>query len=135
MDNAYRQAMQEQLAQLKEELQEIRGLITHQGYLSTLAYRAAERNLQLLVEACIGIAKQTLKSEGLEVPGDARQSFAKLKAHGLDTTGIPWPKVIGMRNALVHNYLNLEPERITEVIASGQYLALFDFAALRLQSA
>lgn len=133
MDEAYRQAMQEQLAQLKEELQEIRDLIVNQGFLPTLAYRAAERNLQLLVEACIGIAKQTLKSEGLEVPGDARQAFAKLKAKGLDTTAVPWPQVIGMRNALVHDYLNLEPERITEVIESGEYLALFDFALMRLE--
>lgn len=134
MDKVYRQAMQKQLAQLKEELQEIRDQIAHQGFLSNLAYRAAERNLQLLVEACIGIAKQTLKSEGLEVPNDARQTFAKLKAKGLDSTSIPWSKVIGMRNALVHDYLDLEPERITEVIDSGQYLALFDFAFMRLGS-
>lgn len=133
MDEAYRQAMQKQLAQLQEELQEIRDLVASQGFLPSLIYRAAERNMQLLVEACIGIAKQTLKSEGVEVPGDARQTFAKLKAKGLDPTEIPWTKIIGMRNALVYDYLNLEPERIVQVVRSGQYQVLFDFARFRLK--
>ena len=132
MDNLYKSAMREQLKQLQEELLEIQTMLADQGYLSGIAYRAAERNLQLLVEACIGIAKQSLKAEGLEVPSDARQSFAKLKSLGLDPTDIPWTKVVGMRNALVHDYLNLDPERISEVIANGHYLKLFAFAFARI---
>lgn len=132
MDNLYKNAMREQLRQLQEELSEIQTMLVDQGYLSSIAYRAAERNLQLLVEACIGITKQTLKAKGLEVPSDARQSFAKLKSLGLDPTDIPWTKVVGMRNALVHDYLNLDPERISEVIANGHYLKLFEFALMRL---
>ncbi|WP_036514614.1 type VII toxin-antitoxin system HepT family RNase toxin, partial [Nitrincola nitratireducens] len=131
MDNLYKNAMREQLRQLQEELSEIQTMLVDQGYLSSIAYRAAERNLQLLVEACIGITKQTLKAKGLEVPSDARQSFAKLKSLGLDPTDIPWTKVVGMRNALVHDYLNLDPERISEVIANGHYLKLFKFALMR----
>ena len=125
MDNLYKSAMREQLRQLQEELLEIQTMLADKGYLSAIAYRAAERNLQLLVEACIGIAKQSLKAEGLEVPSDARQSFAKLKSLGLDPTDISWTKVVGMRNALVHDYFNLDPERISEVIANGHYLKLF----------
>lgn len=130
MDNLYKNAMREQLRQLQEELSEIQTMLVDQGYLSSIAYRAAERNLQLLVEACIGITKQTLKAKGLEVPSDARQSFAKLKSLGLDPTDIPWTKVVGMRNALVHDYLNLDPERISEVIANGHYLKLFKFTLM-----
>ena len=132
MDELYKSAMREQLRQLQEELLEIQTMLTDKGYLSSIAYRAAERNLQLLVEACIGITKQTLKAQGLEVPSDARQSFAKLKSLGLDPTDIPWTKVVGMRNALVHDYLNLDPERISEVIANGHYLKLFEFAFERI---
>lgn len=128
MDNLYKNSIREQLKQLQEDLFEIQTMLSDQGYLSNIAYRAAERNLQLLVEACIGIAKQTLKGQGLEVPSDARQSFAKLKSLGLDPTDIPWTKVVGMRNALVHDYLNLDPERINEVILNGHYLKLFEFA-------
>ncbi|MFN2329437.1 MAG: HepT-like ribonuclease domain-containing protein [Chromatocurvus sp.] len=32
-----------------------------------------------------------------------------------------------MRNALVHDYLNLDPERIVEVLRTGKYRALLTF--------
>ena len=44
MDNAYRLAMQEQLAELNEELQHIHDIVQQQGHMPTLVYRACERN-------------------------------------------------------------------------------------------
>lgn len=128
LDEAYRDAMREHLAQLAEELLEIKALLSQQEHLPTIAYRAAERNLQLLIEACIGIAKQSLKAQGLQVPSDARKAFGKLNALGLDNTKTDWNRVIGMRNALVHDYLNIEPERIVEVIRNNAYTDLLKFA-------
>lgn len=128
MDKFYAVAMQTQLAELEEELQEIATIIQQQGYANTIVYRAAERNLQLLIEACIGIAKQTLKGMNKQVPEEARRVFEKLKAVGQDHSEIPWHKVIGMRNALVHDYLNLDRARIIEVITEGYYKELFAFA-------
>lgn len=128
LDSAYRDAMREHLGQLAEELLEIKALLSQQGHLSAIAYRAAERNLQLLIEACIGIAKQSLKAQGLQVPSDARKAFSKLNSLGLDSSGADWNRVIGMRNALVHDYLNLEPERIVEVIRNDKYTELLKFA-------
>lgn len=128
MDNSYRLSMQEQLAELAEEFSEINRIIVQEGYANKLVYRAAERNLQLLVEACIGVTKQTLKERQVNVPNEARAVFIKLKSMGLDQSQIPWNKVIGMRNALVHDYLNLEPERVLEVITQRHYVALFEFA-------
>lgn len=133
MDDAYRFAMQEQLSELAEELQQVESIYQQQGHMPTLIYRAAERNLQLLVEACIGIAKQTLKTQGKHIPNDARQAFEKLKAEGIDTSDIPWQQVIGMRNALVHDYLNLDRQRIIDVVAEGKYKALIVFANRLLQ--
>jgi uncharacterized protein YutE (UPF0331/DUF86 family) len=120
MDEAYRDAMGEHLAQLAEELAEIEGLLQI-GPVTPIVYRATERNLQLLIEACIGIAKQTLKARGVQVPSDARQALAKLRTLGLDPTDADWNRIVGMRNALVHDYLNLDPERITEVVKGGDY--------------
>lgn len=134
MDEVYKVAMRAQLAEIEEELTEIKELLTAQGYLSTMAYRATERNLQLLVEACIGIAKQTLKSLNKTAPADARHAFEKLKAEGLDNTNIPWNKVIGMRNALVHDYLNIERERIISVVQHNHYVGLIKFAKEKLES-
>lgn len=131
MDEPYRDAMREHLAQLAEELAEIEGLPAHEQR-SAIVYRATERNLQLLIEACIGIAKQTLKSRDTIVPGDARKVFEKLKSLGLDSTDADWQRIIGMRNALVHDYLNIDRERILEIIRDGRYRILFDFASQRL---
>ena len=100
--------------------------------ISRMVYRTSERLLQLLTEACIGIAKQTLKAEGKPVPSDARKAFFQLHAIGLDPTGADWNRIIGMRNALVHDYLNLSPERVLDVIRTDQYQVLLDFAYHRL---
>ena len=133
MDTAYKLAMKAQITEIAEELAEIHALEAEQGYMPTMAYRAAERNLQLLVEACIGIAKQTLKSLGKHTPPEARQVFAKLKAEGQDHSQIPWNQVVGMRNALVHDCLNIDRERIIDIIRQGHHLALIRFAQEKLQ--
>jgi uncharacterized protein YutE (UPF0331/DUF86 family) len=132
MDNIYRIAMKAQVAELAEELEEILMLLNGDTVVSRMVYRAAERSLQLLTEACIGIAKQSLKGLGKEVPADARKTFSKLRMLGLDPTGADWNRIIGMRNALVHDYLNLDPDRVLEVIRNKHYQILLDFAKVRL---
>jgi hypothetical protein len=47
MEEAYKIAIREHLAQIEEEMNEIEALASANN-LSALAYRAAERNLQLL---------------------------------------------------------------------------------------
>ncbi|MDP6751836.1 MAG: DUF86 domain-containing protein [Candidatus Poribacteria bacterium] len=135
MDKIYRDAMLEYVRGLEQELAEIRQLLQSldsQSKISRMVYRTSERLLQLLTEACIGIAKQTLKAEGKPVPSDARKAFFQLHAIGLDPTGADWNRIIGMRNALVHDYLNLSPERVLDVIRTDQYQVLLDFAYHRL---
>lgn len=134
MDTAFKLAMKAQIAEIAEELAEIQTLEAEQGYLPTMAYRAAERNLQLLVEACIGIAKQTLKSLGKNTPNEARQVFEKLKAEGQDHSNIPWNKVVGMRNALVHDYLNIDRERIISVIRNNHHSELITFVREKIET-
>lgn len=133
MDELYRDAMREQVLDLKEEIEDILAELVKNPAPSRMVYRSAERSLQLLTEACIGIAKRTLKAEGKQVPSDARQAFSKLKSLGLDSTGADWNRIIGMRNALVHDYLNIEPDRVLDVIRLKHYEVLLDFAAERLK--
>jgi uncharacterized protein YutE (UPF0331/DUF86 family) len=100
-----------------------------------LLHRAAERNLQLLTEACIGIAKQRLKSLGSVVPSDARKAFEKLRSLGYDDSDIPWNKVIGLRNALVHDYLNLDDAIVADIIRRKEYRQLLELAGKQLEDA
>ena len=85
LDEAYRDAMLEHLAQIEEELREIEHALKSRP-VSALIYRATERTIQLLIEACIGIAKQVLKLKGVQVPSDARQAFVKLRSLGRGIT-------------------------------------------------
>jgi uncharacterized protein with HEPN domain len=41
---------------------------------------------------------------------------------------INWKRIIGMRNALVHDYLNINPEIIEQLIRENEYSALVTFA-------
>ncbi len=135
MDEAYRDAMLEHLNLLEEDLEQVRHQVEPGKLMSRITYRAAERNLQLLIEACIGITKQTLKSRGHVVPSDARQAFAQVSSMGMDNSGLDWRRVIGMRNALVHDYLNVDPEIVLDILHSGRDLQLLSYARGLLETA
>lgn len=128
MDNTYLYSMREHLSGLKSELQGLSEII-EQRNLSRYEYRAAERTLQVLIEACIGIAKHWCYGLTHAAPAEAYMAFEQLSQQGIDVVNdIEWRKMIGMRNALVHDYLNIEPEIIRTVIKKATYKALFVFA-------
>ena len=119
-DNAYIGALRISLSRYKAELSEIRAILALRA-LSNLEYRAAERTLQVSIEACIGVAKHWAKALASHTPQDAYQAFEILAQRGelSPDTLIGWRKIIGLRNALVHDYLNIDPEIIRSVIAQG----------------
>jgi len=126
LDEFYADSIREQIAELKEELAQLEKIAKDSG-LSRFEFRALERNLQLLVEIAIGMAKRVLKSASKEVPSDSRKAFEKLKQYDLDSTVVDWPKAIGMRNALVHDYLSVDGQIITSVLTDGYYQQIFEF--------
>ncbi|BCR31239.1 hypothetical protein KAM448_40780 [Aeromonas caviae] len=128
-DNAYIGALRISLSRYKAELSEIRAILALRA-LSNLEYRAAERTLQVSIEACIGVAKHWAKALASHTPQDAYQALEILAQRGelSPDTLIGWRKIIGLRNALVHDYLNIDPEIIRSVIAQGYSDQLFTFA-------
>lgn len=119
---------QERLSELNADLIGLTEIILKQP-LSRYEYRAAERTLQVLIEACIGIAKHWSYAINKTAPADAYSAFENLSQAGIDEIqNVPWKKIIGMRNALVHVYLNIEPEIIRLVIKNEGYIGLFEFA-------
>lgn len=79
MDDTYLFSMREHLAELHSELQGLTAII-QQRELSRYEYRAAERTLQVLIEACIGIAKHWTYALFKTTPADG---LLALEQHGL----------------------------------------------------
>jgi uncharacterized protein YutE (UPF0331/DUF86 family) len=98
-------------------------------HLSNRDYHATERLLQVLIEACIGISKHWLKFLSKTVPNDAYKTFELLVQYGLlaENELLMWRKIIGLRNALVHDYLNLDRAIITTVLHEKHYQQLAVF--------
>jgi uncharacterized protein YutE (UPF0331/DUF86 family) len=89
--------------------------------------------LQILIEACIGIAKHWNYALYKTAPADAYSAFEKLSQQGIDgINDVEWRKIIGIRNALVHDYINIEPQVIRTVIKNTAYAELIDFSAIGL---
>jgi len=89
---------------------------------------ATERCLQILIESAIGVAKHCCKKAGKTHSGDAYKNL--LTAHHLLNSQIPHASLkgaIGMRNAIVHDYLNLDWSRIETVIVNKHYEAIGEF--------
>ena len=90
---------------------------------------AAERVIQVLIESCIGMAKHWLKTTGKNQPLEAYENFnklAELQKISLEELK-KWRKVIGMHNALVHDYLTIDSELLQQVLAERHYQFLTDF--------
>lgn len=124
---AYCDALTEQVSVHEGLLKQI----SQKSELGLLERTAAERSLQILAEAAIGAAKHANRKLQLPERSDAASSVAQLLEH------FPCPEVdpqeirgaIGMRNAIVQDYLNLDWKLIQKVISTGQYLKLGRFVS------
>ena len=131
-------ALTNSLTQYQAELAEIRSILLQRS-LTSLEYRAAERTLQVSIEACIGVAKHWAKALAGHSPQDAYQAFEILAQHQQFPSGQTvteqlsnWRKTIGLRNVLVHDYLNIDPEVVRSVIREQYSDQLFEFAEMGL---
>lgn len=133
MNDSYTISMREHLLVISSELDALSD-IDSQRPLNQFEYRAAEGTLQILIEACIGIAKQWSYALSNNAPSDAYSAFERLSMLGVDISSVEWRRVIGMRNALVDDYLNIDPLIIRTVIKRKDFKPLLDFTNLGLDA-
>jgi uncharacterized protein YutE (UPF0331/DUF86 family) len=120
----------EQTALLDEARETLKG----GRQLSALESNGVLHALQILIENGIGKAKQWLKGKGEPVPVSAYDAFATLARVGLIAVDdLPsWNALIGIRNRIVHDYMNVDLARIHALVLEGRYRFVTDFLMKKL---
>lgn len=97
--------------------------------LSPLEQSGVLHALQILIENAIGKAKQRLKAHDEAVPVSAYDAFAALARRGaLPQDQLPaWNAIIGLRNRIVHDYMNIDMQRVQELVALGRHEFVTEF--------
>ena len=104
--------------------------------LSPLEQGGVLHALQLLIENAIGKAKHMLKAAGEPVPVSAYDAFASLTRMGAiqDEALLRWNDVIGIRNRIVHDYMNIDMNIIKNLVKNEQYRFVVDFLESPIKS-
>lgn len=123
----YTISVRHHLDECEQDLTELKQILAERSW-RRLEQSAAERTLQVLIESCIGVAKNLAKQRIGFVSPEPRKAFAALVEHKLIDESVPWPKVIGLRNALVHDYLDVDESIVRSVIEQDYYMLLLAFA-------
>lgn len=110
-------------------LLEAKDRLQQQGSLTPLETGGALHALQLLTENAIGKTKHLLKQRALAVPVSAYDAFALLAQHGvLNTDALPaWQRAIGLRNRIVHDYLNLDQRILEALLIQEGWRFIYDY--------
>jgi uncharacterized protein YutE (UPF0331/DUF86 family) len=85
--------------------------------------------LQILIENAIGKAKQLLKASDQPVPVYGYDAFKALASSGnISPDDLPaWNAVIGLRNRLVHDYMNIDMDQITKLVIADKAQFVVNF--------
>ena len=97
--------------------------------LSRLEQNGVLHALQVLIENAIGKAKQLLKAANEPVPVSAYDAFDTLARRGEinQTTLEQWNLAIGLRNRIVHEYMNIDMRLVLQLVRDKHYRFLTDF--------
>lgn len=114
---------------LEAMLLDAKARLASEGALSALETRGALHAYMVLAENAIGKAKQLVKASTGVTPIDAYAAFADLEVIGGvqrdDLTA--WRQAIGMRNRIVHDYLNIDSHVLYALLREGAYRFIVDF--------
>jgi uncharacterized protein YutE (UPF0331/DUF86 family) len=103
--------------------------LTEDLMLNPLEQNGVLHALQVLIENAIGKAKQLLKASGETVPISAYDAFAALVRNGeIEQAQLPaWNAVIGLRNRIVHDYMNIDTTKVLELVSQGRHAFVTEF--------
>lgn len=85
--------------------------------------------LQILIENAIGKAKQLLHARNQSVPVSGYDTFKALANNAViaDDDLPSWNAIIGLRNRLVHDYMNIDMDQIIALLVANKEQFVVDF--------
>lgn len=103
-------------------LAEARAILQGGRSLTPLEQGGMLHALQILIENAIGKAKQLLKARQQPVPVSGYDAFkALVHCKLLEPADLPsWNAVIGLRNRIVHDYMNIDMDQVTALVAENR---------------
>lgn len=110
-------------------LNEVKQRIALSESLSLLEKNGVLHALQVLTENAIGKCKHILKSLDEPIPVSAYDAFASLERRGYITQQqlIQWNATIGLRNRIVHDYMNVNIDIIYKLITNNEHQMVGEF--------
>jgi len=128
---AYAYALREQVEQHNDSLNKLSEICT-QRPLTFSEQCAAERNIQVLVEAAIGCSKHYLKLHKNPVPSESKMTIERVYAllAIIEPAKEAITAAVGMRNVIIHDYLNIDWKFIEPVIRDKDYLSVVHYVQL-----
>lgn len=110
-------------------LDEAQQILSSGKQLSRLEQSGVLHALQVLIENSIGKAKHLLKAANEPVPVSAYDAFDSLARRGeISSEELEyWNSAIGLRNRIVHDYMNVDMTLVLQLINKEQYEFLTDF--------
>jgi uncharacterized protein YutE (UPF0331/DUF86 family) len=116
-----RDVFDRRLAKLEQLIRELRSIAAagRESYLADRTMQAsAERWLHLAAECALDLAHHVIADRGWKTPGSYREAFRILEEEGILTAARAremegWA---GLRNVLVHLYLDVDQERLYEIL-------------------
>ena len=120
----------QQLAEVNGDvLEEVRQRLLKGEKLSRLEQSGVLHVLQVLIENAIGKAKHTLKHHKKTVPISAYDVFEMLGEHKVISVDerSQWSAIIGLRNKIVYDCMNIDPEIVLQLIKNKQHQLVIHF--------
>lgn len=110
-------------------LDDARAMLLAGEKLSALEKNGVLHAFQVLAENAIGKAKHTLKINDKQVPISAYDCFNELVTIGAVNAGelATWNAIIGLRNRIVHDYMNIDIVQVLELVENEKYRFITDF--------
>jgi uncharacterized protein YutE (UPF0331/DUF86 family) len=120
-DFLYEQEIKKNISRMNRILGEYRDTDNHWSEIDTLAI---ERCLQILIESVIGLSRYVLNTAFSINVSRSREAVDELKRLGELTRNEhnKLTKIIGFRNILVHDYLNVDDTITMAIITKQDYL-------------